>query len=563
MKVKACSTVRSIIRKIMATSCTEKMCGFARKAKNHLKINKYLLTTKALVFFYWGGNFALSNYMTLHMDSIGLTLAQITTINSVLAWTSLFGGPLIGALADRTGRYKQTLATCLTIAIVLHILLLLAVPRYSEITLYEKPNFVMQNSSILWAEVCGGGRNVSLWNATMCVIVGNETSPLIEQFHSCWRQCTEQAVHDIPSRSDELFCSLLNQSSSCSDTCLSSENFTVCRPYTMQTGDRTLTFALYFAIRLLTGFVMNVCFCMVDTTMIQMTVDHKGDLGFTRMYIQVAMMSLPPVSGLLIDHLSQQNGYNDFSVAFYIFGGMQVMALVILLFSRIKVKAPQRQVWKGLGTLVLQRDPKIIGFLLVIFFIGMCIGYMEGFLFLFLDKELHAPKWLLGLTNTVAGVSAIPFVAFASVFVRYFGHRNILSLATVTYGFRFLGYSLTTDPYWVLPIEALECFSNALMWTVVQMYMAVLAHDYLATFQGLASGIHSGLGIGLGNMLSGLLIGHYGTRFSFQVFSGACFGVGLLYFLATCFSRRRAGRSELPPDSPSEKSLVQARDLSD
>lgn len=68
--------------------------------------------------------------MTLYMKSVGITLWQTSIINTTLAWTSVISGPIIGALADKAGRYRLILSSCLLFALLLHIALLFGVPVF-------------------------------------------------------------------------------------------------------------------------------------------------------------------------------------------------------------------------------------------------------------------------------------------------------------------------------------------------------------------------------------------------------------------------------------------------
>lgn len=128
----------------------------------------------------------------------------------------------------------------------------------------------------------------------------------------------------------------------------------------------------------------------------------------------------------------------------------------------------------------------------------VCFGandiYFCSFLFWFMEEDLASPKWLLGMTNTVSSLAAIPVVASSTFLMKYFGHTKIMMFCFVIYGCRFLSYSIIYDPYHVLPVEILEAFTTSLFTVVSSVYCGKIAPDYLATLQGVVGGLHSAAG---------------------------------------------------------------------
>jgi len=52
-------------------------------------------------------------FLTLHMEDIGLSHTEIGWINTFLPATALFGPPLAGILADKSGRHKLITVICM------------------------------------------------------------------------------------------------------------------------------------------------------------------------------------------------------------------------------------------------------------------------------------------------------------------------------------------------------------------------------------------------------------------------------------------------------------------
>lgn len=100
----------------------------------------------------------------------------------------------------------------------------------------------------------------------------------------------------------------------------------------------------------------------------------------------------------------------------------------------------------------------------------------------------------MGLTNTVAAVSAIPVVACATFLIKRCGHTKLLALCMLIYGSRFFSYAVIWNYYMVLPVEILEAFTTSLLWMVASVYCGKIAPDYLATLQGIIGAVHQAFG---------------------------------------------------------------------
>ena len=97
-------------------------------------------------------------------------------------------------------------------------------------------------------------------------------------------------------------------------------------------------------------------------------------------------------------------------------------------------------------------------------------------LFWYMQTFMKAPKWLLGMTNTVAALSAIPVVAASFFIIKYLGHTKIFMISFILYGVRFLAYSFVYYPYLILPGEILEAFTFSLTFVTATIYRYVSAH---------------------------------------------------------------------------------------
>jgi len=86
-------------------------------------------------------------------------------------------------------------------------------------------------------------------------------------------------------------------------------------------------------------------------------------------------------------------GYTDYSSAFYTHDILLVLSMVTLLMMPVGIKMPADHILKDMIRLL--KLPHVIAFIIFLFMLGNCWGFIESYLFLYL-KELGAPNYLLG-----------------------------------------------------------------------------------------------------------------------------------------------------------------------
>ncbi|CAG9859820.1 unnamed protein product [Phyllotreta striolata] len=92
-------------------------------------LNKNLVLLKVTLFFLHGATSSLVPYLTIHMQSIGLTMEQIAIIYLLLPFTTFIAPPITGILVDKFGRYKPVVIGCFLLTAILHHSLLLMPTR--------------------------------------------------------------------------------------------------------------------------------------------------------------------------------------------------------------------------------------------------------------------------------------------------------------------------------------------------------------------------------------------------------------------------------------------------
>ncbi|XP_018322678.1 uncharacterized protein LOC108735277 [Agrilus planipennis] len=88
--------------------------------KSFFSVNKNLITLKITLFFLYGATSSLLPYLTVHMQSIGLTIEEIALVYLALPFTTFLAPPVTGFLVDKFGRYKPVILISFVLNAVIH-----------------------------------------------------------------------------------------------------------------------------------------------------------------------------------------------------------------------------------------------------------------------------------------------------------------------------------------------------------------------------------------------------------------------------------------------------------
>ncbi|CAH0561792.1 unnamed protein product [Brassicogethes aeneus] len=83
-------------------------------------INPNLIMLKLTLFVFYGATSSLVPYLTIHMQSIGLSMEQIALIYLSLPFTTFLAPPLTGYLVDKFGQYKPVVIVSFILTALLH-----------------------------------------------------------------------------------------------------------------------------------------------------------------------------------------------------------------------------------------------------------------------------------------------------------------------------------------------------------------------------------------------------------------------------------------------------------
>ncbi len=279
-------------------------------------------------------------------------------------------------------------------------------------------------------------------------------------------------------------------------------------------------------------FLCNV-FPLLDSSLMLTLGDRSQDYGKQRLWGAIGWGSFALISGFAIDAISASSTRTNYNPAFYLFIGLTTVSVISAAFMPNPPHRVNKKMLKNFCGLLVQSN--IITFIFVVFVTGMSFGINGTYLFLFLE-ELKSPHVLMGMTLTINSVSEVFFLFFAGPIIKKLTCIGVAYLTLLCYAVRFLGYSVISNPWLVLPFELLHGFTYGVFWAACTTFASANAPSGMTTtLQAVISAFHVGIGKGVGTVLGGIVYQEWGSRTLFRAFLFLCLGTMVVYFLLRRF----------------------------
>lgn len=574
-------------------------------------INKDLILLKLLLSTYYGALGCIWPFLTLHMQQLGLTLEEMAVINMILPFAAASVKPLTGVVADKTGKYKHILVFLYICTCTAFTSLLLVPQVETNGAASDTVSFQCsaKQSHLVWQscseENCRNTGERHEWTSIKLqnCVYQCENATNIYSPHLCFHrngnesECIvynstrERVVPDIQFqvRADggvsvdkgcalslsnyeldgQAFSSVICNTG-CAVVCSANvstphyENVTMDPPLG-QCADWTplsssYTFWLYLMLRLVAEVMLSSCYPITDAINLNLTSRFGGHFGQQILFGIFSLGVFAPITGLIVDYVSEGKDYVDFSPCFIMFDILMALSMVIVIIMPVKITVqPQKSMTKGLARLCT--NPVLVTIFIVSTILGTMWGYMEIFLYLYL-RGLGASRLLIGLTQLVSVIPAIPLLYKSRWVLEKCGNANILIAAFFVYSIRCIGYAYMIDPWWSLLQESTR---------VVSLYLARLAFtmeankwappELIVTTQSLVFLLHFDVGRGIGSLIGGYLMDILGARTLFQIIAVFAGTIGCVYFAIHHFYLKEKGatfiqqpeKGSASPESPADK----------
>nr|XP_053655059.1 uncharacterized protein LOC128704073 isoform X1 [Cherax quadricarinatus] len=466
-----------------------------------------LLIIKSIYFTLLAGVVMLWPQLTLHQQQLGLTTYQTGICSSAMSLLTMLVPILAGFTGDKLGNYK-VLMSIATAGAGLGAFLFTVVPSANTTTVYYLAN---------------GTTNNSLVNG---MINGRDLTNGITNGSNLTYETTN----------------LINGKINDSDL-LNGRVTTV----KVDPEKLTVTFWSYLVVRLLFGMFQSVGYTLYEGAVMAHVQERGINYGYQRAWGTMAVIVGSLLGGYLVDITS------GFKMIFWMSAGLHVVSAGLMLLLTMNFKLPTQSLTREIFRYLL--NVEVILLFSAMLAAGVLIGYLETFMYRYL-VNLGASSMLVSLTVTVGAPFELLLTLLTSHLVRHIGHAPLIMFGLSAYAVRLVGLSMLVDPWWVLPLEALESVANGLLFTAAIMYCTLLfPMDIIASSRGIFAVVYFGVGKLLGTLIGSEVREVLGDRATFRVLAGIALAFALTYCLAFyTFRRRMSGILDLRTSPPTPAS---------
>jgi len=490
----------------------------------------HLIWIKLIFFFQSASLVVLYPYLVIHMRSLGLSTEEIAVVNGVIPATDIVGPPIAGFLADKIGNFRLFMSGLTLVSGASSLLLLLIPPKRSSVSVHHP---TLHCCPLSEEDIhCRNELNDTIYFMTHSE---DSTSSTPRNILTCMTSLHESVSLSFSSSTSPPPTNISNTDPFLLPDCY---QVTECSGSLDRLHDNwEANLWAYVCLRATIDVLRASSIMMFEGAVVITIKQLGGDYGLQKLFGTFGSIIWGPISGQIIDMASKSSGHDNYAPVFWIFFAMRVICACLILKLNLSFKKPAKKVFKNLGKLIIQ--PHIFMFLIIFFICGAVWGFLESYLFWFLE-DLGSTKLTMGISLAVGTIAGIPLTIGSGYIIRKLGNTNVIVMALALYCLRLLGYSIIYSPLQSLCFEVLKPFGNSLLMIAAMTYAKNNASiSTMASLEGVMGALYYGVGKSLGSLAGGLAIEEIGVRNSFRTFSFVSILAATVYLCFTQFHERR------------------------
>ena len=311
-------------------------------------------------------------------------------------------------------------------------------------------------------------------------------------------------------------------------------------------------FALTFCWGILLGITGFPTTGMIDQIVMQRVSDYEKETsyGIQRLFAPVGYTVGKFLTGAMVDLHKSNPFLSKYTAIFFCGTPFTVLVCISVYFiktrtanSRTSKKNSMRFLYKTL--LQNLTKLKMIMFLLTVFILGVGYNLVNGYLVLFLEKELDTPKTVIGLILATSSICQIVVFPFSPQLKKMLGGAYpCFLLALTSYFARFLLFSFIKS-YWLpLPIQLFESTGFALFWAAAVEFVHKHTSKQVSTLFNITIVIYYNISSTIAYVAGGEIYQYNGGRRLFQIMASTCVvWAAIMTVLLSCSMNKKRKRS--------------------
>ncbi|HIW32249.1 MAG TPA: MFS transporter [Candidatus Paenibacillus intestinavium] len=171
--------------------------------------------------------------------------------------------------------------------------------------------------------------------------------------------------------------------------------------------------------------------------------------------------------------------------------------------------------FSGLVTIIKQ--PKVVYFFILLFFISTAHRMYEGFLAITL-RQIGASDSFVGLAWLISAMSEIPVLFLLGKYGHKFKEIPLIIFASIMYALRMFLLSSITEPQWVVVTQLMHSITFGIYFTTALRYMSRLLPDqYRASGQAIFTIVWMGIAGSMSGLVGGQIYASFGHQLFYQI----------------------------------------------
>jgi PPP family 3-phenylpropionic acid transporter len=189
-----------------------------------------------------------------------------------------------------------------------------------------------------------------------------------------------------------------------------------------------------------------------------------------------------------------------------------IMLISVLLLSQFPASAGYQSTGRKMNIGVLFRNRKLMLYMGINLVLQITLGYYYTFFPVYFHN-MGGDSFLLGCSMVISSLSEIPFLLYSGRIMKRIRITHILLVASIATALRWFSFSLTDNPYWVLPAQVL----HGLIFIVLSVTMAIYINQEVpkelkASGQTLNALLSMGIARIIGSFFGGIASETFGMK---------------------------------------------------
>ena len=243
-------------------------------------------------------------------------------------------------------------------------------------------------------------------------------------------------------------------------------------------------FTILLVLIVVGEFLEAPSFTLADASLLEILGEERRYYGKQRLWGSLGFGIFSFLIGMLLErskHSVCGDQYTDYIICFCVFAILMVCTLLVSTTFHFQYNGSKVEHSSVVHSLCNFHYGSC---LIAACFMGVGHGMSHNFVNWFLE-DLGGSKTLMGCAVICRCTADLLTFFIAGSLIKWIGQIRLMVVSLISYGVIFVSYSLLSNPWWVLPVEALNGITYAASWSACTSYMAgAVSPEAVTTVQG-------------------------------------------------------------------------------